>query len=130
VTDADWRWVRRDVVLAIHEQQLAEQGGMGGIRDHGLLDSALARPENLASYGRPDLADLAAAYAYGIVRNHAFIDGNKRTAFVVAYVFLLDHDHDLGASDAEAVTTMLALAAGEMGETALAEWFRAKIVAV
>ena len=98
---------------------------MPGVRDMALLQSALHRPQNLAAYGVPDIADLAAAYAYGISRNHGFLDGNKRTAFVVAYVFLLDQGHELIASDQEAVTTMLAVAAGEMSEAELAVWFRA-----
>ncbi len=119
------KWVFEKTVLAIHDEQLAEHGGMPGVRDMALLQSALHRPQNLAAYGVPDIADLAAAYAYGISRNHGFLDGNKRTAFVVAYVFLLDQGHELIASDQEAVTTMLAVAAGEMSEAELAVWFRA-----
>jgi death-on-curing protein len=128
MTDPGWRWVAMEVVLAIHDEQVAEHGGMTGIRDLGLLESALAHPPNLANYGDPDLADLAATYAYGIARNHPFVDGNKRTAFVVAYVFLLDHGYDLGAGDAEAVEAMLALAAGEVEETAPGDWFRVNLV--
>ncbi len=77
-----WRWVAKDVVLAIHDRQIAEHGGTSGIRDVGIVDSALARPQNLDAYGQPDIADLAAAYAYGIAKNHGFADGNKRTAWV------------------------------------------------
>jgi death-on-curing protein len=91
------------------------------------VQSALHRPQNLAAYGAPDIADLAAAYAYGISRNHGFLDGNKRTAFVVAYVFLLDHGYELMASDQDTVSTMLAVAAGEMSEVELAVWFRGYI---
>ncbi len=121
------KWVTEQTVLAIHDEQLAEHGGMTGVRDIGLVQSALHRPRNLAAFGAPDIADLAAAYAYGISRNHGFLDGNKRTAFVVAYVFLLDQGYDLEASDQEAVTTMLAEAAGEMQEPELAVWFRGYI---
>jgi death-on-curing protein len=123
----NWKWVTENTVLAIHDEQLAEHGGMTGVRDMGLLQSALDRPQNLAAYGAPDVADLAAAYAFGISRNHGFLDGNKRTAFVVAYVFLLDHGYDLIASDQEAVITMLAVSAGEMPEEELAVWFRGYI---
>ena len=122
--DAAWRWIGEAVVLAIHDAQLAEHGGMAGVRDRTLVQSALARPRNLAAYGTPNIADLAAAYAYGLANNHGFIDGNKRTAFVAANLFLLDHDHDLIATDMEAVRVMLAVAAGEMPEAALAQWFR------
>jgi death-on-curing protein len=127
VTTLDWKWVSENTVLAIHDEQLAEHGGMSGVRDLGLVQSALHRPQNLAIYGDPDVADLAAAYALGISSNHGFLDGNKRTAFVVAYVFLLDHGYELVASDQEAVTTMLAVAAGEMPEEELAVWFRGYI---
>jgi death-on-curing protein len=119
-----WKWVAASVVFAIHDAQLAEHGGMAGVRDRTLVEPALARPLNLEAYGEPDVADLAAAYAYGISRNHGFVDGNKRTAYVVAYVFLLDNGYDLVASDAESVATMLALAAGELTEPELAAWFR------
>jgi len=122
-----WKWVAEKTALAIHDEQLAEHGGMPGVRDMALVESALHRPRNLAAYGAPGVADLAAAYAYGIARNHGFLDGNKRTAFVVAYVFLLDQGYELMASDQEAVTTMLAAAAGEMAEVELAVWFRAYI---
>ena len=122
-----WRWISEATVLAIHEEQLAEHGGMTGVRDMGLVLSALARPKNLAAYGAPDLADLAAAYAYGLSRNHGFMDGNKRTAFVVALVFLLDHGYSLIAGDQESVTAMLAIADDAMSEAELAVWFRAYI---
>jgi death-on-curing protein len=113
------------VVLAIHDEQLAEHGGMKGLRDESLLLSALARPQNLAAYGTPDIADLAASYAVGIARNHAFIDGNKRTALVVAAgVFLPLNGYKLTASDGETVRVMLAVADGSLAEQELASWFR------
>ena len=120
-----WTWVADSVVLAIHEAQLAEHGGIAGIRDEGLLSSALARPHNLEAYGDdPDAAALAAAYAFGIARNHPFLDGNKRTAFVVMELFLNLNGWNLKASDEECIGTMLALAAGDLGEKSLAGWLR------
>jgi death-on-curing protein len=120
-----YRWLERELILAIHEEQLAQHGGGIGIRDEGLLDSALARPQNLAAYNpEAGLSDLAAAYAFGIARNHPFIDGNKRTAFVAMELFLLDHGVALLAEDGDAVLTFLALAAGDMSETELANWIR------
>jgi death-on-curing protein len=119
-----WVWLHREVVLAIHENQLAEHGGGAGVRDGALFDSAMSRAQQLAAYGDPDVADLAAAYAYGISRNHAFIDGNKRTAFVVLELFLNLNGHALAADDAGCVLTMLAVAAGEMAEPELAAWIR------
>ena len=122
-----WTWVARDVVRAIHERQLAEHGGGAGLRDEGLLLSALARPETLALYGEPDVADLAAAYAFGIVRNHPFVDGNKRTAWVVARLFLAINGATLKFDPMDAVTSVERLAAGSVGEPAMAAWFRARI---
>jgi death on curing protein len=119
-----WVWLQKAVVLAIHEDQLTEHGGGVGVRDVGLLESALARPENLAAYGKPDVADLAAAYGYGISRNHAFIDGNKRTGFVAVELFLELNGHELAASDADCVMTMLAVASGDITETQFAAWLR------
>jgi death-on-curing protein len=128
VSQQDWRWVSADVVLAIHDEQLAEHGGLKGLREESLLLSALARPQNLAAYGTPDVADLAASYAAGIARNHAFIDGNKRTAFVVAAGVLLPlNGYKLGASDGESVRSMLAVADGTRSEPELAVWFRTYI---
>jgi death-on-curing protein len=124
VTAPSWRWLSEDIVLAIHDAQIAEHGGDAGIRDFALVQSALARPQNRAAYGIPDVADVAAAYAFGIARNHGFVDGNKRTAFVVACVFPLDHGYDLTASDAEAATTMVGAASGAMTETDFAAWIR------
>lgn len=129
MSQKEWRWVSVDVVLAIHDEQLAEHGGMKGLREESLLLSALARPQNLAAYGSPDTADLAASYAVGIARNHAFIDGNKRTALVVAAgVFLPLNGYKLTASDGETVRIMLAVAEGSMPEEELATWFRTHIV--
>lgn len=119
-----WVWLQPEVVLAIHEDQLAEHGGGTGVRDTSLLESALARPRQLAAYGEPDAANLAAAYAYGICRNHAFVDGNKRTAFVVLELFLHLNGHELQASDADCVLTMLTVAAGDITEAELARWIR------
>jgi death-on-curing protein len=120
-----WIWVADGVVVAIHEAQLAEHGGPPGIRDEGLLSSALARPHNLEAYGdAPDAAALAAAYAFGIARNHPFLDGNKRTAFVVMELFLNLNGWTLNADDAACITAMQALAAGELSEKALLKWLR------
>jgi death on curing protein len=127
VTQA-WIWVQDSVVLAIHEAQLAEHGGIAGIRDEGLLSSALARPLNLDAYGdEPDAASLAAAYAFGIARNHPFLDGNKRTAFVVMELFLGLNGWILTAEDTDCISTMLALASGNLSEKALTDWLREHI---
>jgi death-on-curing protein len=120
----DWIWIDPAVIPAIHDEQLAEHGGIAGTRDQGLLESALARPVNLAAYGTPDHADLAAAYGYGIARNHPFIDGNKRTAFVSAELFLALNGYTLTADDMACVTTMLDVAAGELDEPTFADWIR------
>ena len=125
---SQWIWIEEAVVWAVHEAQLAEHGGSAGVRDGGLLASALARPLNLAACGEPDVAALAAAlaaaYGYGIARNHPFIDGNKRTAFVCTELFLALNGASLTADDANCVATMLALAAGELGEADFAAWLR------
>jgi death-on-curing protein len=118
-------WVDLAVVLAIHDEQLAEHGGQPGVRDQGLLESALARPRNQFSYGESSIARLAASYAFGISRNHAFLDGNKRTSLVVAELFLHLNGFGLAASDAQCVTTFLQLAAGELTEDELATWIAA-----
>ena len=119
-----WIWVTLDVALQSHVEQLAEHGGGEGVRDERLLDSALARAQNLAAYGEPDAADLTAAYAFGIARNHPFIDGNKRTAAVVSETFLALNGYGLATNDAELVVAFLALATGDLAEDELAEWFR------
>lgn len=119
-----WIWIQREVIVAIHEMQLAEHGGLAGVRDAGLLDSALGRPENLAAYGEPDAPALAAAYGWGISRNHPFIDGNKRTGFVATELFLNLNGYELTADDADCVLTMLSVAAGDLIEDAFAAWLR------
>jgi death-on-curing protein len=124
----EWLWVREDVILALHDEQLAEHGGASGIRDLGLLQSALARPQKLCAYGEPDVAALAAAYAIGIARNHPFTDGNKRTAAVAALMFLDVNGQAFDVGEAELVMMVLALAAGELDEEAVAAWFRDRLV--
>ena len=117
-------WLDERLALAIHDRQLAEHGGGTGVRDAGLLASALTRPQNRWAYGDVDAAELAAAYAYGIARNHPFVDGNKRTAWVLARVFLAINGRELTFSANEAIAVVLALAAAELSEAELAEWFR------
>ena len=119
-----WVWLNAAVLRAVHDEQLLEHGGAAGVRDDGLFESALARPEHLAHYGRPDLAELAAAYGYGLARNHPFIDGNKRTAFVAVELFLELNGASLVADDASCVLTMLALALGTLDEAVFASWVR------
>jgi len=123
-----WIWIERAVILAVHDMQLAEHGGSSGVRDANLLESALARPVNLDAYGAPDAPALAAAYGYGISRNHAFIDGNKRTGFVATELFLRLNGYQLVADDADCVLTMLAVASGDLAEDAFAAWLRAHTV--
>ena len=123
-----WVWISSDVALAAHAEQLAEHGGGEGVRDVGALESAMARPVNLAAYGEPDAASLAAAYAFGVARNHPFTDGNKRTAWVIARLFLKLNAVELAFEKADAIRTMLALASGELDEEALADWFRSHLV--
>ena len=120
----DWIWVSVRVAIESHREQLVEHGGSYGVRDIGLLESAMARPLHLSRYSEPDIAALAAAYAYGIARNHPFVDGNKRTAAVVSETFLALNGYALHASDAETVVTFQELAAGELHEDELADWFR------
>ena len=124
MSGTEWRWVKESSVLAIHDAQLAEHGGIPGVRDMSLLLSALARPQNLAAYGEPDLADLAASYAVGIARNHAFLDGNKRTSLVVALVFIQKNRYLVEPDQRDAVNTMLSVADGRLSEAELARWFR------
>lgn len=119
-----WVWIEESVVWAVHEAQLAEHGGSTGVRDSGLLQSALARPLNLVAYGEADASTLAAAYGFGIARNHPFIDGNKRTAFVCVELFLALNGYVLTASDTDCVSAMLALAAGELPEADFAAWIK------
>ncbi|HSV34541.1 MAG TPA: type II toxin-antitoxin system death-on-curing family toxin [Ramlibacter sp.] len=119
-----WRWVDRGALLLLHAESLAEHGGGQGLRDASLLDSALARPENLAAYGQPDFADLAASYGFGLAKNHPFIDGNKRTAFLAVGIFLHLNGYRLHATQAEAALAVLALAASEITEAEFAVWVR------
>ena len=123
----NWVWLNAQVMLAVHEEQLAEHGGGSGVRDQGLFESALSRPLNLAAYGDPDVAALAAAYGFCLARNHPFVDGNKRTAFVSVELFLALNGWDLMANDAPCVLTMLALAGGDLSEDEFAQWLRAHI---
>ena len=120
----EWLWVTVDVAVAAHFEQIAQHGGGVGIRDLGALESAMARPRNMATYGEPDAAALAAAYAYGIARNHPFVDGNKRLAAVVSETFLVLNGYEFAATDAEIVVAFVALAAGELSEMEMADWFR------
>jgi death-on-curing protein len=122
-----WRWIGLQVAYAIHDRQLAEHGGGEGVRDPGLVESALARPQTLAVYGEPDAAALAAAYAFGIGRNHGFVDGNKRTAWVLARLFLADNRLRLTFDKAEAIRLMETLAAGGLEEAQVADWFRRRL---
>jgi death-on-curing protein len=124
-----WVWLEPAVLLAVHDEQLLEHGGAPGLRDAGLLESALARPRHLASYGDPDAAAPAAAYGFGLARNHPFTDGNKRTSFVAVELFLAMNALQLTASDADCVLTMLALAGGQLSEEGLADWLRQHLAA-
>ena len=119
-----WRWITRRALELLHEESLSLHGGASGLRDEGLLESALARPLNLASYGEPDLAELAAAYGVGLAKNHALVDGNKRAAFLAVGLFLGLNGYRLVATQAEATLTMLGVAAGEIEEEAFATWIR------
>jgi len=123
-------WVKDEAVLAIHHRQLEEHGGLEGIRDQGLLQSALNRPKNLFAYAElpPDIASLAASYAWGIVKNHPFFDGNKRTAYVVARTFLKLNGYDVQASNQEKYQTWIDLAANNLSEEQLAEWIRKHLI--
>jgi death-on-curing protein len=120
-----WCWIDKRALLLLHDESLAEHGGAAGLRDEGLLESALARPQHLESYGNPDLADLAAAYGVGLAKNHPFVDGNKRAAFLAIGVFLALNGQRLVATQAEATLTMLGVASGEIEEAAFAAWIRA-----
>ena len=119
-----WRWITRQALELLHEESLSLHGGASGLRDEGLLESALARPLNLSAYGEPDLAALAAAYGVGLAKNHAFVDGNKRAAFLSVGLFLGLNGYRLVATQAEATLTMLGVAAGEIDEEAFAAWIR------
>lgn len=122
-------WIDRTLALAIHERQLSEHGGGSGVRDEGLLESALAKPQQLYAYGDPppDIAALAASLAFGLARNHPFVDGNKRTAHVAYRVFLALNDAELDASGEEKYLHMLSLAEGSLTETEFANWLRPRV---
>jgi death-on-curing protein len=119
-----WRWIDARLIHAVHDEQLAEHGGGAGLRDANMLESALARPQQLVHYGNPDVADLAAAYGYGLARNHPFVDGNKRSAFVAVELFLALNGQELIATDADCVLNMLELATGNLPEADFAAWIR------
>ena len=123
-----WRWVETSVAFAIHDVQIAEHGGSDGVRDGGAIESALMRPVNLALYAQADAADLAASYAYGLAKNHGFVDGNKRTAWIVARLFLADNGHALAFEVDDAVQVMEQVAASEISENELAHWLRERLV--
>jgi death-on-curing protein len=122
-------WIQKELVLAVHERQLAEHGGSSGVRDATLLESALARPQQRYVYGdpQPDLADLAASLAHGLARNHPFVDGNKRTAAVMCETFVELNGHTLAATDLEMYPLYLGLATGEVGEGEFAAWLRSRL---
>ena len=124
-----WRWVKPSLVYAVHDMQVARHGGLGALRDKNAVESALVRAQQLSTYGEPipDAADLAAAYAYGLARNHGFSDGNKRTAWVIARVFLLDNGESLDYTEIDAIHVMQNVAAGTIGEQELAQWFRGRL---
>lgn len=122
-----WRWIDRQALLLLHGESLAEHGGGQGVRNEGLLDSALARPQNLAPYRSPDVADLAASYGVGLAKNHPFVDGNKRAAFLAVGLFLYLNGYRLQATQAEATLAMIAAAAGEISESELASWLRGHV---
>jgi death-on-curing protein len=124
---SNWTWLGIELVLAVHDEQLVDHGGGAGVRDRNLLESALARPEQLACYGTPDAADLAASYGFGISRNHPFVDGNKRTAFVALELFLALNGFELMADDAQCVVSMLKLSSGELPEADFANSIRESI---
>ena len=119
-----WRWLKEGVIIAVHDEQLVEHGGAEGVRDSGLLSSALARPKNLDGYEMPSVFDLAAAYATGIVKDHPFVDGNKRTGFLAAYMFLALNGWELDAPEANAAAVILELAAGKVDEAQFSVWLK------
>lgn len=124
---SQWKWVNRQVLLLLHDESLAEHGGAPGLRDEGLLDSALARPVNLALYDQPDVASLAASYGVGLAKNHPFVDGNKRAAFLAVGLFLAVNGFRLRATQADATLTVMDVAAGVMDEAVFAQWIREHI---
>ena len=121
---SQWRWVDKQLLIMLHDESLAMHGGASGVRDEGLLDSALNRAPNLAMYGAPDIAELAAAYGVDLAKNHAFVDGNKRVAFLSVGLFLGVNGYKLNASQVDATLTMLAVAGGDVSEQNFADWIR------
>lgn len=119
-----WRWLDKNLLLLLHDESLSEHGGMSGMRNEGLLDSALARPQNLTAYEKADVAALAASYCFGIAKNHPFVDGNKRAAFLAAGLFLLLNGAKLTASQTDATHAVLGVASGEISEAQFADWIR------
>jgi death-on-curing protein len=124
---SDWKWINRQVLLLLHDESLAEHGGASGLRDEELLDSALARPVNLALYTDPDVTSLAASYGVGLAKNHPFIDGNKRAALLSVGLFLAINGYSLRTSQADATLAVLEVAAGDMDEAAFAQWIRGRL---
>ena len=122
-----WRWVPVNIVLAVHERQIAEHGGIDGIRDLGAIESALARPVHRTACDAPEASELAAADLFGLARNHGFADGNKRTAWVVSRLFLADHGYLLEFDPMDAVQLVESVAGGQVSESELAEWFRERL---
>ena len=125
----NWRWIDKRLLLLLHDESLSIHGGASGMRDEGLLDSALARPLNIVAYGEPDVADLAAACGFGLAKNHPYIDGNKRTAFLAVGLFLRLNGQRLVASQTDATLTMLQVAGSELSEPAFADWLRKNMAA-
>lgn len=128
MSEGQFRFLTADIALAVHERQLAEHGGLSGVKDAGLLESTMARPLNKAAYGERDPFALAAAYGFGVARNHPFADGNKRTAWVMTRLFLKLNRIEIGFDKMDAIQTMLALAAGQLEEDAFAAWLRSKAI--
>lgn len=124
-----WRWVELAVVYAIHDRLIAEHGGLGGVRDRAVIESAMARPQHLFTYGNPDAADLSAAYAFGLARNHGFVDGNKRVAWTAARLFLARNGLQLKFQPIDAIAAVERLAAGTISQDAFAQWLRARLTA-
>jgi death-on-curing protein len=123
-----WRWIDKGALILLHDESLAEHGGRAGLRDEGLVESALNKPLNLLAYGEPDFAELAASYATGLAKNHPFVDGNKGAAFLAVGMFLYLNGYRLQATQADATLTVLGLAAGDISEAAFAEWLRRCVV--
>ena len=128
MTMQQWRWIDKQLLVILHDESLVLHGGASGVRDEGLLDSALNRAKNLAMYGQPDYADLAAAYVFGLSNNHAFVDGNKRVAFLALGLFVGLNGYKLTASQVDATLTMMSVAKGGIQESEFAEWIRAHTI--